>query len=201
MVHDHRISVSPFIGEYKPLQDIPIASVATAWDNPRDGSTVLLVINEALYFGNRMPYSLICPNQLRNNGIVVNDVPKIFDPESTQSIIIPDAITLPLHMRGMLTYLPTRKPSDRELRDCDRYELTSAAPWDPYEASIPTHGDWGPYAVSYTCTMVDPPELDVERMIGSFALLNASEPHEADVIAHGNGLNFTPGIHAMSRDD
>jgi hypothetical protein len=201
VVHDHRVSVSPFIGEYKPLQDIPIASVATAWDNPRDGSAVLLVINEALYFGDRMPYSLICPNQLRNNGIVVNDVPKIFDPESTQSIIIPDAITLPLHMRGMLTYLPTRKPSDRELRDCDRYELTSAAPWDPYEASIPTHGDWGPYAVSYTCTMVDPPELDVERMIGSFALLNASEPHEADVIAHGNGLNFTSGISAMSRDD
>ena len=32
------VSVSPFIGEYKPLKNIPIACVATAWDNPVDGS-------------------------------------------------------------------------------------------------------------------------------------------------------------------
>jgi hypothetical protein len=61
---DQTVSVSPFIGEYKPLQDIPVASVTTAWDNPADGSTLLLLINEALYFGDRMLHSLICPNQL-----------------------------------------------------------------------------------------------------------------------------------------
>jgi hypothetical protein len=27
---DHTVSVSPFIGEYKPLEDVPIATVATA---------------------------------------------------------------------------------------------------------------------------------------------------------------------------
>ena len=42
---DDKVSVSPFIGEYTPLQDIPIASVATAWDSPVDGSTILLIIN------------------------------------------------------------------------------------------------------------------------------------------------------------
>jgi hypothetical protein len=72
---DHTVSVSPFIGEYKPLKDIPIASVVMAWDDPTNGSTILLVINEALYFGKRMPYSLLCPNQLRSHGIIVNDVP------------------------------------------------------------------------------------------------------------------------------
>jgi len=57
---DHNASVSPFIGEYKPLRDIPIATVATAWDDPTNSSTLILVINEALFFGDRMPYSLLC---------------------------------------------------------------------------------------------------------------------------------------------
>jgi hypothetical protein len=75
---DQIVSVSPFIGEYQPLKDIPVATVATAWDDPKDGSTIILVINEALYFGARMPHTLLCPNQLRFNGIIVNDTPKIF---------------------------------------------------------------------------------------------------------------------------
>jgi hypothetical protein len=61
---DVKVSVSPFIGEYAPLEDVPIASVATAWDSPVDGGTIILVINEALYFGDRMSHSLLCPNQL-----------------------------------------------------------------------------------------------------------------------------------------
>jgi hypothetical protein len=67
---DHKVNVSPFIGEYSPINDIPIASVAAAWDDPSTGRTIILVINEALYFGDRMEYSLLCPNQLsvgRNN--------------------------------------------------------------------------------------------------------------------------------------
>jgi hypothetical protein len=37
---DHSAPVSPFIGEYKPLKDIPIAMVAMAWDDPVDGTTL-----------------------------------------------------------------------------------------------------------------------------------------------------------------
>jgi hypothetical protein len=58
---DQCVSVSPFIGEYSPIKDVPIASasVATAWDNPVDGSTLILMINAALYSGDRMEYSLL----------------------------------------------------------------------------------------------------------------------------------------------
>jgi hypothetical protein len=34
---DHKVNVSPFIGEYAPIGDIPIASIATAWDDPQSG--------------------------------------------------------------------------------------------------------------------------------------------------------------------
>jgi hypothetical protein len=65
----HYVSVSPIIGEYEPLEQIPIASVATAWDHPDTGETYLLILNEALCFGDRMSHSLICPNQLRDFGL------------------------------------------------------------------------------------------------------------------------------------
>jgi hypothetical protein len=119
---DHKVSVSSFIGEYQPLEDIPPASVATAWDDPKDGSVVILIIDEALYFGDRMPHTLLCPNQLRFNGLIVNDTPRMFSLDSTQSIIIPGKLELPLKMRGILMYLATRKPTERELLECDCYE-------------------------------------------------------------------------------
>jgi hypothetical protein len=142
---EHHASVSPFIGEYKPLKDIPIASVATAWDNPVNSSTVILVVNEALYFGDRMPYSLLCPNQLRHNGVSVNDVPKFFNSTSSHSIIIPGKLDLPLRMRGVISYLPTRKPTMSELDRCERFELTSAQSWDPHNFTCGPEGgiaDW-----------------------------------------------------------
>jgi len=133
---DDKVSVSPFIGEYATLQDIPIASIATAWDSLVDGSTILLVINEALYFGDRLGHSLLCPNQLLDFGVIVNDCPSIFNANSTHSIILPDQqIERPLLLRGTISYLDTRKPMEDELLTCERYELTSASPWNP-NASI-----------------------------------------------------------------
>jgi hypothetical protein len=57
-------TVSPFSSEYAALPDIPVEMVMTVYDDPRDGQSYLLVVHEALYFGDRMSHSLICPNQL-----------------------------------------------------------------------------------------------------------------------------------------
>ena len=61
---DCQVCVSPFIGKYQPLSNVPIASIATTCDHPETGETYLLIMNEALYFGDRMNHSLLCPNQL-----------------------------------------------------------------------------------------------------------------------------------------
>jgi len=42
---DCSVSGSPFIGEYQPLVDVPIASVATPWDSPDTGETYILTRN------------------------------------------------------------------------------------------------------------------------------------------------------------
>ena len=67
--------VYPYNTSYQPLQNVPIVTGATAWDDPVDGKTWILVINEGLYYGNQLDHSLINPNQLRSNGIIYQDNP------------------------------------------------------------------------------------------------------------------------------
>lgn len=193
------MSVSPFIGEYNPIEDVPVASVATAWDNPVDGSTVILVINEALYFGDRMEYSLLCPNQMRCNGVVVNDVPPMFSPNQPHSIIIPGRLEIPLKMRGVMSYIDTRKPTADEILKCEHYELTSARPWNPNELELDlreigqTEAVIEDQANSFMHHVVrqEPPELSISSVIRDISsithtsLSDGLSFHEADVISHG----------------
>ena len=61
--HDDRtVSVHPYSGEYAPIDDVKIGTVATLWVDPKSGRSFILIINEALYFGNRLPETLINPN-------------------------------------------------------------------------------------------------------------------------------------------
>jgi hypothetical protein len=208
---DVKVSVSPFIGEYSPLENVPIASVATAWDCPTDGGTILLVINEALYFGDRMDHSLLCPNQLRGFGLIVNDVPKSYDPNSTHSIILPGQLKLPLQMRGVISYLETRKPTEEELKSCLQYEITSAASWDPYKAGGNSLGDHHGYdreAHSLSAKLARSDQMCPMELAEDFlpCLITAikittsadissvtQEGHEADVILHYDNLQREHG--------
>jgi hypothetical protein len=193
---DQTVNVSPFIGEYTPIGDIPIASVATAWDDPSTGRTIILVINEALYFGDRMSYTLLCPNQLRCNGVRVNEVPPAFaDPGTPHSIIVPGRIEIPLKMRGVMSYIESRRPTTKETKECEHIELTSANPWQPHSLDLfnpPSVDEILPRSV-YLCHKENPPELNISSLnrlsaatasavtheVGSVAVI-----HEADVISH-----------------
>jgi hypothetical protein len=46
--------VAPFCeAEFDSMKDVPIATVATAYDCPMTGRTYVLVINEAIYLGEK----------------------------------------------------------------------------------------------------------------------------------------------------
>ncbi len=62
------------------LTHIPIIKTATAYDTPT-GETLILVIPQALYLGDYLSYSLLCPNQLRDHGIILDDVPQHLAPD------------------------------------------------------------------------------------------------------------------------
>jgi hypothetical protein len=97
----------------------------------------MLVIHEALYFGERLKESLLCPNQVRAAGNLVRDAPMQFDASSSHSITIPGKLEIPLEMHGVISYVRTRKPTVKEI---DQYQLgefqsvglTEKIPWEPY---------------------------------------------------------------------
>ena len=156
------VSVTPFCeSEYEAIDEIPVATVATAYDCPATGKVYVLVINEALYFGARMNHSLLCPNQLRANGVRVDDCPKQFDGKSLHCIYVPEHdLTIPLELRGVISGITTRLPTEEELDNVTMHvHLTSDLEWDPHDSAFasnePEHvftcADMGNYRAASEC--------------------------------------------------
>mmetsp|Transcript_24287 Transcript_24287/g.34810 ORF Transcript_24287/g.34810 Transcript_24287/m.34810 type:complete len:1184 (-) Transcript_24287:1334-4885(-) len=130
--------VAPFSQAYDKMQNIPIVKAALAYDDAETGQTYILVLNHVLYFGPSIQNILLNPNQIRSNGIVVDDVPKhLSGGDSTHSIFLPEEeLRLPLKCYGCLSYLSVRRPTLSEINNCSTYELTSPHPWDPYSSDF-----------------------------------------------------------------
>eukprot|EP00536_Pseudo-nitzschia_multiseries_P015757 jgi/Psemu1/43707/gm1.43707_g len=135
------VDMAPFSEEYKPIKKIPIGSCATAWTSPTSGQVYSIVFHQALYFGNKLKNSLICPNQVRDcNFNSVEETPRQFEPRSKHGITIqtpmedddPKKVFIKLNMRNVISYFPTRKPTKLELDECEHLIATNDAPWDPH---------------------------------------------------------------------
>ena len=71
-------TVHPFHESYSPKKNIKVCNAAFAFDRD-DGRTLILKINQCLDFSSSMVNSLLCTNQIRSHGIIVDDVPKTID--------------------------------------------------------------------------------------------------------------------------
>jgi len=115
------------------LEDIPIGTVALAYTLPASGETIILIVHQALYFGSWMKHSLLNPNQLRDFGLEVDEVPRQFDTNSTHSIYHPQGkLRIPLKLNGIISYFNARMPTETELNECRQFDLTLDVPWSPY---------------------------------------------------------------------
>ena len=56
-VHSHNKQAAP-------IQDVPVVSGATAWDDPVSGETCISAMNEASHCGAKLDHSLLNPNQI-----------------------------------------------------------------------------------------------------------------------------------------
>ena len=95
-----KVTVYPFSENLPAVQEVPIASVMTIWESSVTGEPWMLIIHEALYFGEKLKESLLCPNQIRAAGNLVKDAPIQFDATSTHSISVPGQLDLPLELQG-----------------------------------------------------------------------------------------------------
>jgi hypothetical protein len=109
---------------------LPVASAATAWDDPETGETTILLFHQGLWFGDDLTNSLINPNQCRSHGIDICDDP--FDPNRTIRIVdtLTD-LTIPMEFGRSFVYFQSRAPTMEEIRDNPHIEMTSDFPWDP----------------------------------------------------------------------
>jgi hypothetical protein len=124
-------SVSGFTTELGGVKSIPIGSCATLYTCPTTGQFYNLVCHQSLYFRAKLgAASLLNPNQLRFNGVGVFDTPKQFDKDSLHAIVA-EGLTIPLDMLGVCSGFESRQPTDRELENCPRIDLTSDLEWDP----------------------------------------------------------------------
>ncbi len=98
-----------------------------------------MVLNQALYFP-ELDHSLLNPNQMRLNGVIVDDCPKHLsspDKQSTHSIYFPEQdVRIPLQMGGVISRFVTRLPTNEELEECQWLHLTGDQEWDPYSPSF-----------------------------------------------------------------
>ena len=128
------VDVLPYMQTYEPIKDVPIVWAATAWTNPETSQTFILDFFQVLWYGPKMPMSLINPNQLRYNQFIVSDDPT--DHDRPFGIQLPHGDILPFDMNGVVVSFDTRVPTDLELDQCKRITMTSDEPWDPSSVTI-----------------------------------------------------------------
>mgnify|MGYP003326537431 FL=1 len=125
--------VFPYNDSYEPITNVPIVTAATAYTD-NEGQTFILIIHEALFYGDKMNHSLLNPNQIRNNSINYWDNP--YDKERPLAIEIPHVTSIPLQTKGTKIYFQSRTPTENELSSCAHIELTSPREWNPQEVTM-----------------------------------------------------------------
>ena len=126
--------VYPYDKSYQPVENVPIVTGATAYDDPVSGATFILVINEGLFYGSKLDHSLINPNQIRANGIGFWDNP--YDEVNGLHMDVTGVLDVPLQKEGTKIFFNTRTPTSNELLNCTHVELTSIAPWNPHDVEL-----------------------------------------------------------------
>ena len=125
-----------YIKDIAPIFGVPIVSGATVWDDPVTGQTYILVINEGLYYGNKMYHSLINPNQIRAYGIPLWDNAYDLSRNGELSIELDEAVKVQMKTQGTKIIFESRAPTKQELKGCTKIYLTSKKEWNPQKVRM-----------------------------------------------------------------
>ena len=142
LIHDYKtpVRVQGYNGDVGERSNCRIVSAVVAYDHPASGDVYMLVIHQAILIPN-MPHNLLCPMQLRDHGLTMNDEPKYMALNPTEehyAITFHDHNThgggplrIPLELHGVTSYFPSRKPTKEEYENTPEdlcIELTAEAP-------------------------------------------------------------------------
>ena len=135
MDHERSVSIVGYDQSKGTLaNNMKTVSGALAYDNPILGTTVIIVVHQAIHVPT-MDCNLICPMQVRMHDVKLDDKPKFLteDPtDESHAISCEDnmgtLVNITLSLKGVTSYFPTRKPTKHEFENCPRIELTYLTP-------------------------------------------------------------------------
>ena len=137
------VTVEGFHQASMALNEVKIATIAVAYDCPTTFRTYILFFFQCLYIPT-LDFHLVNPFQLRENGVIVNEIPLIHTdpanrhPESHSILVEDPLLQIPLSLRGTMSGFTTRIPSQEEIDDlhgtiCHHVHMTAEAHWDPHD--------------------------------------------------------------------
>ena len=127
------VDVSPFSDHYEATKNVPVCSAATVVTTD-NGIDYILIVHQALWFGNSLPNSLLNPNQMRMAGIKIRDDPteEVFGLET-------EGLFIPFDTIGTTVYFNSRAPTTHEINESGYHiELTDDIDWDPSTIQLRT---------------------------------------------------------------
>jgi hypothetical protein len=89
----------------------------------------ILIVYQALYFGDKLEHNLVNPFLCRLNGININECPHILDPainDKSRTISFPnESLKIPLSLNSIVSYFASHKPTKKEFKQCQHIEFTA----------------------------------------------------------------------------
>jgi hypothetical protein len=163
--HGTECDVSGYSDELGTMKNITVMKFATAIDDVKSHKTHILIVTFALYFGPKIKQSLICLNQCREGGTIIDECPRQFNPASKHGLTSPDeTLFVPFQMHGQTSFFLSRQTSKKELDECKRHYLTSEKEWDPMsdhfadaEMNVPRF--IGATSYHYNRSLIQPEEM------------------------------------------
>ena len=143
MDHGKSVKIVGYDKSKGTLANMKTVSGALAYDNPTSGTTVIIVVHQAIHVP-AMDCNLIWPMQVRMNDTKLDDKPKFLTDDPTDESHATSCedntgtlISTTLALKGVTSYFPKRKPTKPEFENCPRIELTFLTPeWDPHSTTF-----------------------------------------------------------------
>jgi hypothetical protein len=139
--HDRTVSVAPFLESLGITEQVPIVTAAIASNDPILLQTFIIIVHQALYFGDKLFHNLINPFQCWLNKVTVDECARVLTtlPDNSLHCITFDKeqVKIPLRLNGIVSYFASRRPTLQEYHTCQHLHLTPEEPeWNPLDPTF-----------------------------------------------------------------
>jgi hypothetical protein len=132
-VLDKKVNVAGFDPTQGKVKDLHLMSGALAYDCPT-GEVVTLMMHQVVHVPT-MENDLLCPMQMRMNDVDIKECPKFLEEHlnnTSHTLQVKsdkgDELSILFGLHGVTFYFPTSKPTQLELAQCQRFNVTLEEP-------------------------------------------------------------------------